>query len=503
MSRNRRRFSPHGRKFLERGVERSHKVFDKGLVTDKIETPNGALEELDNARAFGSEVRGAPGTLLHNRADYQLTPDYNETYADALMPNGTIYEAKGSAPITGDVFLSLSYTDFKNLPLREAKRLYFNCRKVDSSRTTQIHYKYSSNIIIVGSGKAIDTPTQVKASYLDDSSTDVTSILSGVATNTRVALSEIADPDNYKQFTITGVTDDVIDSQYEYDTSDIQGSGSFTVGMDVNLTILGSGYYYEEDYPTPQGYELYEIDTTLDTPIYKGRLSIPHYENYSSQMFNGAFYNFRLSKSGNKITRNDFTFPIPFTSKIVGMYLLYGETFNPSTGYNGRRDLITNVIDSDTLEVSRADFIPDGDYQECLIQPRIHSSIYMPSVNKVYYHAGDKFYEGSVPIMEWNELHGIVERQPFDSSSVMSEIKGDVVVTNDNGHFRIKVNKGDEPSHFWKINSVRPNKAVNKIKYFFGFETSQSSDGENPYAPRGFSGSTNSGESDKTGGAIL
>jgi hypothetical protein len=388
MSRNRRRFSPHSRKFNERGVERRDDKF-VGLSTDHIRTPKNHQEELENARAFNSEIRGRVGTLLHNRADYQVAPSSLETYTQALASGGIIYEAKGSAPETGDIFITSDHNDFQDLALREAKRL---------------------------------------------------------------SLNSMTSPD--------------------------------------------------VQYPQPWAYEFYEIDLSDTKPKYIGGLSIPHFREFTARVLTAGDDGFNIGKVGSVITRSFTTSP-PFTSDLVGMYIVYGANASQPEAFLGVRDVITSVIDSNTLTISRSDLVPDGTYQSNVIQPRIHSSIYMPSVKRMYFHAGEEIYEVSMPIMSWTRLCNISDLKPFPSDSLMSEVKGDIILANDNGHFRIKVSDGNEPSHYWKINTARPNKARNTQKYFFGFEDSVSSEGENPYSPLGFSGMTGDKLSDKTGGMLL
>lgn len=507
MSRNRRRFSPHGRKFNERGVERTHKVFDKGLVTDSIEVPDGALGELDNARAFGSEVRGAHGSLLHNRADYQLSPDNNETYAEALLQGGSIYEAKGSAPQTGDLFLTLSPSDFSDSKLREAKRLYYNCRDTDKFRDNFLDYRYTENIPPISGEIKIGGITRI--SYFDANGVDVSPTLSSfLIPNTWIAISNSTDENSYTELFIDSVNDNVGLQVFEVDidSNKTQSGGTTPTleGDDIKLHFLGEGRYFNDNFPSPQLYEFYGIDLSLDKPVYRGFLQIPYHNGFHSKVVNGELLKFSVIKTGNTVTINTGTPTIfeTFSDELIGMYISYGIVDIDGVSLV-RRDLIVEAVDLSTLKVSSDSIVPDGTYDNCLIQPQIHSSVYMPSVNKMYFHIGYEFYEVSVPIINWKLLYGLYERKPFDSPSIMNEVKGDVLVTNDNGHFRIKVNKGDEPTHYWKINSVRPDKPANTIKYFFGFETSASSTGENPYAPRGFSGETATGESDKTGGALL
>ncbi len=388
MSRNKRRFSPHSRKFNERGVERRDDKF-VGLATDHIRTPKDHLEELENARAFKSEIRGRIGTLLHNRADYELNPSQTETYSQALASGGIIYEAKGSTPADGDIFITTSHNDFSGSPLAEAKRLSLNSKK---------------------------SP--------------------------------------------------------------------------------------ECDYPNTWAYDFYSVVTSDTKPTYIGNLSVPYFRNHISRILTAGTDLFHVSKSGNTITRTLAT-SAPFTNDLVGMYFVYGALDTQSDVFVGVRDVITSVADSDTLTVTSTDLVDDGGYQLNAIQPKIHSSLYMPSVKKMYFHAGEEIYEVAIPIMKWNKLCGISDLKPFPSDSIMSEVKGDVLLANDNGHFRVKVSKGNEPSHYWKVNTARPNKAQNAQKYFFGFEDSVSSVGENPYSPLGFSGLTSDGESDKTGGMLL
>lgn len=387
MSQDKRNFSPQTREFSERQIQRISNEWPEALVTDFTRTPNGAVEELDNARSFGKEIRGRIGSLLHNRADYQVTVT-GGLYEDALLSGGDIFDAKGEDPATGDIFITSNSTDYVFNVLEEAKKLKLNDQAVG------------------------------------------------------------------------------------------------------------------ESYDLPWGFDFYSIGSDIPmTPIYIGNLTIPPYRNYFARN-TGVEDDFEVTKAGDIITRTIGTVD-PFIEEMVGMYFYYGEESATPGVFDGKRDLITSFIDEDTITVSRMDIIDDGTYRLNRVQPIIHSSYYMQSNQRIYMHIGEEIYEVEIPIMNYKKLNGIINQKPLPAESILHEIKGDLILTNDNGHYRIKVGLGTFDSYYWKINSDRPFKSKNVIKKIFGFPTSTSSNAENGYVPAGFSGLRDDGTSDKLGGVIL
>lgn len=392
MSRNRRRFSPHDRKFNNRMVERPETDWQLGLSTDSIRTPVGAVEELENARSYSSELRGRIGTVMHNRADYQVETT-GQDYDTALLPGGPIFDGKGSAPVDGDIFMTTNAEDFFGDPLTAAKRLVLN----------EMTYV---------------TPT------------------------------------------------------------------------------------FEEDFPRAWAYDFYEI-SGIEQPIYLGNLAIPHFRKYIARATTTGIFDMRFTKVGNTITRDPAETPI-FQPELAGMYITYGQVFG-SPIFLGARDYIVNVIDSETLTVSRTDTVPDATYRYNAIQASIHASYYHQAKKAMYIHSGEEIYEVPIPIFAWRKIPGLYDRKPFPSDGLIHEVKGDLILTNPNGRYRIDIDQSDEErgTYYWKINTNEPNKAANKLIYIFGFPTSPTSNDENPFGIRGFSGRLGNGGADKTGGFIL
>lgn len=395
MSRNKRRFAPQKRAFNEKMVERPETDWMLGLSTDTIRTPSRGVEELENARSHKSEIRGRTGTLMHNRADYQVTPLATEDYPTAIAPGGSIFIAKGSAPVDGEIFI-------------------------------------------------------------------------------------IDKPEDYSDSTLTFAKKDVLNS------------GRFIAPV------------FEEDYARPWTYDFFEVLGGVK-PIYLGNLAVAEFRTYIARIRNGlGLMTMEVTKVGNTLTRT-VSESDPFVQEIAGMYIVYGEP-SPFGTFSGKRDFITTVLDADTLVVSKADTIADGSYVFNTIQPKIHASYYHQAQKALYIHAGEEIYETPIPIFKWTKLIGIYDKKPFPADSLFHEVKGDLILTNANGHYRINIDQRDTANDpcYWKINTNEPDKSANKTVVVFGFPTSQGSvTDENPFVSGGFSGEYANGDTNRIGGLLL
>ena len=394
MSRSRRTDAPHQRDFDQRLVERINTQGGGGLSTDSIRTPRDGYEELENARDYGTEIRGQIGSEMHNRADYQVAPLSTESYLAAQSSGGTLYIAAGNVvPVVGEIFFTATPTDYSNGELTDAKRLVLNNR----------------------------------------------------------------------QFVTPG---------------------------------------FDEDFPRTWAFDFFRIaDDPL--PTYIGNLAVAHFRGYIARIVDGVgLFSMKISKSGVSITR-DITATDPFVPELAGMYIVYGD----DTGgvFSGKRDFISGFSNGNLLTVSVADTVPDGDYVFCAIQPKIHAQHYHQAQQKLFLHAGEEIYQLPIPIFKWEKLSGMYDKKPFPSESLFQEVKGDLILTNSNGHYRINVDQRntDELPCYWKINSNEPDKPRNKTVRIFGFPTSEISNDENPYVIAGFSGELSSGGSNGIGGQIV
>lgn len=392
---NKRRFAPQNRAFNERMVERPETDWMLALSTDSIRTPSRGLEELENARSHKSEIRGRVGTLMHNRADYQVTPVFAESYATALAPGGSIFIAKGSAPVDGEIFIVDSPRDYSTGELTAAKKLILN-------------------------------------------------------------------------------------------------SGQFVTPL------------FQEDFARVWAYDFFEVQG-VDIPIYLGNLAVAEFRTYIARIRNGpGLMTMEVTKVGASLTRATAESD-PFVQELAGMYIVYGELSGGSP-FSGERDFITAVPDADTLIVSQSDTVPDGVYVLNSIQPKIHSSYYHQAQKALYIHAGEEIYETPIPIFKWTKLVGIYDKKPFPADSLFHEVKGDLILTNVNGHYRINIDQRDTANDpcYWKINTNEPDKSASKTVVVFGFPTSQGSVGdENPFVSGGFSGELTAGGSNRIGGLLL
>ncbi len=361
MSVNRRRFSPQGRAFNDRMIERIFEKFGDGVVKDTFRVPEGALGELINARDHKEELRGRQGSFLHTPADFALFPGIKDiTYSEAFDPGGPLEGA-----VDGDVVIVYSWEDFIDGELTAAKEQFmshqtplimaYDIFKLDS--TKDANFEYTGNLAVPY--KVVEVPE----TEVDPARTD---------------------------------------------------------------------YYYPILGALMQARKEGNLIIAEDSPIFTGELI-------------GTYWNWGYAGTGGSI----------------------------SSDFNGQRDYITAVDGSGNLVTSTSGDIPAHSY--CFVQGPIYASRYHQPLEKVVIQAEDRLYETNIPFDGWREIIGIHDKRPLEAEGRLHEVKGDLLLSNSNGHYRIKFDSTG--SHFWEINAPKPNiKPVSEPVKIWGFKESFSDD---------------------------
>jgi len=238
----------------------------------------------------------------------------------------------------------------------------------------------------------------------------------------------------------------------------------------------------EKDYLTAKvmAYDLFKITADTDTGItYLGNLAQPPKDNFypsDDHILTGK-------KNGTIIT---LTNSPDANEHLVGTYFNWGYE-GASEEFNGYRDFIVSVEDATHITVKyEGGIVEDVEYNNCFMQGPIYASYYHQQLEKVVIQAEDRLYESEAPLNGWKEIPGIhgtkilqelplllAEDRPLEAEGLFHEVKGDLLLSNYNGHYRVVF--GTEGSHYFKINEAKPSaKPFNKPVKVWGFKESKS-----------------------------
>jgi len=211
---------------------------------------------------------------------------------------------------------------------------------------------------------------------------------------------------------------------------------------------------------------------------------------------------FKVQKDGKLITVLDDSL-MPFEIPQQDMFIVYGRKEGENV-YYGQRDYLIGGSYG-TFESNNSQY--NGIYDYCMLQYPIWASHYHQVKEKVVILVGDKVYYLDIPFRGFKRIH-IIDNHisiPIRAESRFHSVEQDVLLTNENGLYRITFPVEDEP-YGWKTNTVvNPNRLIPIPKKIFGFEDTPSGgdDDENPFVSAGFSGIGIDGKSDKTGGLCI
>jgi hypothetical protein len=291
----------------------------------------------------------------------------------------------------------------------------------------------------------------------------------------------------------------------------VQGFNDFTGGELFAAKKVGASYSVSLKQNSFLVYanDIYSINDEQEIE-YLGNLLSRWYKEYSPHIYTNSDalpieYSFKVEKIGYDVLLLDDSM-VNFEN-IKNFYIVYGMKIDPDTGnpidgtYYGQREFVTFNLDALSLRTISDKY--QGIYDKCQIQFPIWGSFYYQKENKVIYLIGEELFYTDIPFSGFHKIKIINDLKPDPSESIFHLVDNDVILTNSNGVYRINFQESGLLA--WKMNSKTFDDRIEPTtKYFFGFEESASStEGDNPFGPKGFSGTGIDGEPDKTGGILI
>jgi len=253
---------------------------------------------------------------------------------------------------------------------------------------------------------------------------------------------------------------DASDNQFQTAKDIVYGSGTITAYDIFKIVEVSDGQ------PEP---------TLIPLPIYMGNLMVPHIPEYQGVI--GDPFEVWGPPDGDGVFSNKvylYNWP-PLNSEVLGSYLKLGYSFEDDVLSEEFSSIRLYILDYGVVDGGEGEqFITVQEvadqtrtFKGSFMQPIIHTSHFLQASKKVVILAGDRLYNSNSPLDGWREIDGIFDtyeletgetfhKRPFAGESLFHEIKNDLLLTNINGHYRIRFS--EDNVHYWKINEQAPDK---------------------------------------------
>ncbi len=243
----------------------------------------------------------------------------------------------------------------------------------------------------------------------------------------------------------------ITDNAESYETALLEGelftaNGEEELAEEVVFEVCGVGDFTGDTLAGIKGdsvrpYDHFRYNTAVTPPFeYLGNCRIPAVPGLGDT----SATEFSATKSGDRIMRSGG--PL-FTSDIVGSYFVWDY---------GKRDLILEYIDSNTLRCSVAETSRTGTM--CRIEPEVYASHMHRARQTWVILAGNRLYASTgIPAAGWTEIPVVADTAPSPVVSLIREDGDNLILMNNAGWFRVMLS-----SYLWayRLNESAPDRCT-------------------------------------------